>query len=350
MKQIIGTLCAVAVLSSSASFAQSAAVSGSSQGINAPASPLTFTPNVFTGIRSFLSGSVTKNRNSTNEVGPFVRPAAEIGFKYPGMTGSLSYGAEVFGGRGMGGGNAGKRDVAEHFYVEHNPVANISVGQGPWKFNAVADLKWHMVNQSTDQGENYSEYYISPELARTVNDRLTLAVAYTMHRQTNFDGNIGAGQLAEANKIEDATVKASKVAAANANLGVNPVQTLHAASLIATVKLGAGSSLKSYVRAARKISNESKNEANAYRFQADFTTSPVKNLSLALRYRLNIENKKLASERTSYYNMGRVIAGYNITDSLSLNLENTFKAAQSTKATSNISYENEQFLGATLTF
>lgn len=350
MKQIIGTLCAFAVLSSSASFAQTAAVSGSAQGVNAPASDITFSPNVFTGVRSYLKGSLTKNRKSTNELGAFVRPGASIGFKYPNMTGSLSYSAEIFGGRGMGGGNAGKRDVSEHVYIEHEPVVQFSMGQGAWKFNAVADLKWHMVNETSDQSSNFSEYYISPEIARSFGDRVTLAAAYTLHRVNNFDGNIGSSQLDEANKIEDATIKAAKVAQANANLGVTPVNTLHAASLIAVIKLGADTKLNSYIRAGRRVANQADVEANSYRFQSELSMAPTKKFSLALRYRINIENHKLASEKTSYYNQGRVMAGYNFTDNLSVNLENTFAAYQSTKATSNISYDNEQFLGATYSF
>jgi hypothetical protein len=114
--------------------------------------------------------------------------------------------------------------------------------------------------------------------------------------------------------------------------------------------LGADSSLKSYIRAGRRVSNQADVEANSYRFQSELTTKPLSQLSLALRYRLNIENHKLASEKTGYYNQGRVIAGYSVTDTLSINLENTFTASQSTKATSNIAYENEQFLGATLAF
>lgn len=336
MKHQIGLICASIIVATSAANAQSTTVNASAAGVNAPASEISFSPSIFGGVRTYLEGPLTAQGQMSNTVGPFLVPGAEIAFKYPGMKGSIAYAAELSSGKGFGGGKAGNRALSDNFYVDHNPTIKASIGSGSTKFNMLADLKWHVENKA--QGENYSEYVLNPEIEQRINPTLALAAGYMMHRVSNFDS------VVDNTKALDANIKA-----AIANTGsATPVQTLHAGVLSARVNVAEGTKLDTYVRAGRTISNKAGTSANSYRFQADLSTALAKKLSLALRYRLNLEDIK-GSGNNKIAQRGRVIAAYELTDSVSLDLQNTFEAITRTGA-GKAAYWNEQYLGATYKF
>lgn len=350
------TITAMALALASAQVqAQSATSTATSAGVNAPASSIEISPSVNTGMRSFMEGNIQGGGGQAT-VGPYIMPSLEAGLKLDNVKASLSYSAEVSGARGIGNGYAGKRGMGDNFYSEHNPVLKASIGTGKTKFNALADLKWHIENKKTDS--SFSEYFLNPDLSYDLTSAITLKAGYVMHRVNYFDTNMGAATIAEKNDVlakgnlstDEITKANNDIKAAQSLVGVSKVSTLHAGVVTGQFKLGEGTSLVSYARYGKKASNSGKpgSEADSYRFNADLTTSPIKNLSLALRYRFNLDDK--SDKEADYYNMGRVIADVELTSSITLEMTNTFVAYQGTKAGKKATYENENYLGLVYKF
>lgn len=337
---ILGTVLALG-LNSAALKAQSApsqsqptttAVSGST---NAPASALTLAPSILTGVKTTNSGQVSGGGDE-GTFGPFVRPSVAAKYADQKIKLGLSYEFETSAGRGFADSKVGLSDTA---YFKHNPVLSFSGNVQPnWKINSTLDMLWDL--RAGDQKENRSEIYANPEIERVITPRVSLSVGYVLHRITNFDSTL----------VREAGDKSGLKAAVNtASIGQEPQTTLHAGIITNRIDLAEGTKLTTYVRAGKKIGNTAGATAYAYRFQTHLNlATPVKGLSAVARYRLNVEDVKNA--KINYYNLARVELAYELSSNWSLNLENEFIAAQSTKAGSKAQYENENYAGVTYSF
>jgi hypothetical protein len=343
--KVLGAVCVSLTVSLTSAFAQSTAVTTTVSPTLIPKTELSFSPSVFTGMRSVLSGTVSGSASDANTVGAFVIPGIEVGLKYPKVTAGITYGAEISSAKGFGPGKAGNRNLSDNFYVEHNPVMTLSAG-GNTKFNMLADLKWHIENK--DSSLNKSEYFLNPEVEQKISGNLALSAGYVMHRLSNFDTTFGTRALNAEIKKAAEEGRAATVVPATAISGSTPVQTLNAGLITAKINITKATKLVSYVRAGRWNSNDVSKVGLQYRFNADLTTTPTAKTELALRYRLNLEDKK--NTFSEYYQLGRIIAAYNVNSNIALNLQNTMTVNKVRSNGSKAEYENEQYLGATYKF
>jgi len=314
------------------------------EGLNAPASAVSFSPSVATGLRSYMSGSFSNN-SSANTVGPYVTPALELSYKNPSVTTTLTYGAEITSARGYGGGLTGDdRTFSNNTYIEHNPNLVISGGVSEnWKINTMADLVIH--TDTTQTSETVYKLTFTPDVEFKLNPSLSISAGYLLYRESNFDSSVQSPVAAG----EGAADKPTFAAVAPTANGETPYKQLHAGIVTAKAKLSDEVKLTTYARAGKLSSNVADKAGYAYRLNADLSTpTPINDLSAQIRYRLNVEDIKGAD--INYYNMGRLILAYELSTVWSLDLQNTFVVSQKTTKTSKAAYENESYLGGTFKF
>ncbi len=356
--KLFGVFCAsLTLVGASNLYAQGTTVEAPAAGINAPASPVTFSPSVALGARNYLSGKFT-NGASENEAGAFVRPSLELGYKNNVVSITASYFAEIFSGRGYGDGKTGDaRTFSNNTYIQHYPVLKVSGGlTEDLKLNATATMEtWQYPARSA---ENNYALEVIPELVYQLTPAVSVAAAYYYVRIVDTDTNVGGKDLAakvkssvdtakkEAKSIEDQMQAAINTAAA---AGATPVTQLNAGRLTIKAKLADDVTLSTALRAGKQTSNKEGSQGYAYRLQADLSTpTGIDSLSANLQYRLNILDVK--GGNISYYNRGIVELSYELNQSWSIDGNNMFKVSQTTAATSKAGYENETYLGTTYKF
>lgn len=324
---------------------------------------ITFSGQVETGVRSDLRGDYSNGANN-NVVGGYTRPAFGLDLGLDPATVSASYILKAFGGQGFGDANP---DTAfrNNIFFEHNPTLIISGDLSDSVSGMVlTDFIWK--NVTGDQTSNETDLVIEPSVIYKINNTFDITFAYFFERYENPDGfatgergsieaqsNEGILAAVKENDLEDAFGQLNnQLNAVNNRIdsaiaaSVGTKETLHAGRVGLGVNLAKGTRLDTYVRAGRLISNKGSNGEN-YRLNSDLSTAVGQNLSLKLRYRLNIVDIR-SEDTTSYYNRGRVIASYAFSDNLSVDLENeaTFYGNPDAADT----FRNEQFLGMTYAF
>lgn len=324
----------------------------------APTSPLTFTPSVQTGVRTVLSGPLTAAGGNNNSVGPYVTPAFELGYKQPNFNLGLSYTLEASGAAGYGSKNESKK-FADNLYFQHNPTLSASGGlTEDWKLIAVTDIV--VTNSNGQQSSNEYALAFMPEIQHKVNETLSLSVGYWFDRTQNFDSTVGlqtpkkgtAGEFAATEPTEYFASQFKALKDANPNLGLNPTMNGNSGFVRAKIKAG-DVNINSYVKAGRSqtISDTGSSSAYNYRWNTDIALNATQELSLNLRYRLQVSDP-VETSAVTMLNRGRVIASYALNDVWSLDLTNTFDLTSSKASGSGgvNKYSNENYLGTTVKF
>lgn len=342
----VSAFAVAAALVASSSFAQSD-ISSSAAG----ASIATIGGKVESGMKSVLNGQIDDLNN--NSVGAYVRPAFDIGLDFSPVDVSLSYILTAVGARGFGDGNSTKA-VANNSYFEHNPTLFMSGAlTSDWSTSMLVDVVYK--NTTGDQSNNELDIVVQPTLTYALTDSVTIGASYFFERYTNQDArggrtisddneNLQNARASLSNNSEDA---AKSIAITAADAAVESQELLHAGVITVGAKLADNVSLTTYVRAGKNFVNKDGADQMAYRLNSDLKVKPTKDLSLALRYRLNISDD-LSSDTRSVYNRGRIIASYAIAKSWALDLEN--QATYTSNNTKADSFKNEQYLGVSYNF
>jgi hypothetical protein len=314
-------LCAALVLVSTASFAKE---------------KISLSPSIEAGARSFLSGKFDGTGES-NTFGPYMTPSIELGIENDAYSISASYTLEMGTAKGFG---KAKKNFDQNKYFQHNPSVFASANLSPeWKTSLIADFTYKTGQKSVKS--NYLETFLLPEVSRKINDSLTLQAGYVFYNKNKLDSIISSQKGADG--------KFAVVAAGTGASGTNPKTTLHAGIVTAKVKLTDSVSLKSYARLGRKLVNGGGAAKTTYRLNNDLSTgTPLKNLKLKLRYRVNVEKSDKAA--ADWYHLGHVIANYKITNNWAAVMTNTFSAYQGNFMKSTFEYENENYIGAKFAF
>ncbi len=336
-----------AILVSGNVYAQESAAS-------ATKSDLEFSGSVMAGVRSFLNGRLDgQGQEDGQRVGPFIRPSLSLDYKNSKMSINAVYEFETTGARGFGNkdenGNAMTRNFGGNAYFKHNPNMTFTGNfNDTFGTRVIADLVFKTYNGP--QSENVSELALEPMLSAKINNSLTILAGYSYFREHNIDaatgrgasiGESGAYAVTNTNDIE-------KTFESIATDLVPKVNNRHVGKLELEAKLTEDTKLITYAWAGRRLYAQG-NAADrfTYRLNVDLKTKPVKDLSLSLRYRYNFDDKDNAANGA--YHLGRVIASYNLTKAIAINLENEAIFIQGT-FDSPVTYENENFVGLSYSF
>lgn len=323
-------------------------------------SPITFGGSVLSGVRSVSTG----NMNGTGAgatVGPFVRPSLDIGYKNDSINFAGNYAFETTGARGFGKGTT--RAFGDNVYFKHNPnMFFVGKFNNTFGMTFLADLVFK--TYAGPQTENASELALEPMLTAKLSDRVSIGVGYSLFRTDNFDAATGRGasleegskgffskDITESFSVEDIN---QAITAGTTNL-VPKVSNRHTGKIELKAKLAETVSLTSYVWAGRRIYNQDKTAGGkadrfTYRINNDLKLQPAKALALNLRYRFNVDHQDNTKDPLTGYHLVRVIASYNITKALAINLENEATLDQAVLNKSMMTYENENYLGLSYNF
>ncbi|MBN8555339.1 MAG: hypothetical protein J0L93_07840 [Deltaproteobacteria bacterium] len=339
--KFFGTLCVLlSTFGLASTFAQSAAVSGTVSPQNAPKSELVASPSITSGVHSVIEGNFSSNKSgNSNTVGPYLSPAINLAYTIDQVKAGINFELEMGTSRGFGSEKNGNRSFSDNTYMDHHPVVTLSVGKTT-KFNFLADMLWHVDTKAN--ANNFSDLFFNPEVEHRLNPQLAFAVGYVQHRVSKYD-TAAVSPTSLNSEVGGSVAKPAILPNNNA-----PVNILNAGVVTARVKLSETAKVETYVRAGRLTTNARKNgedliSANSYRFQTDFTSKPASKLSLALRYRLNIDDRK--ANFVTVLNRGRIIAEYALTNAWTLSLNNTFDAITNPARNSKAVFGNEQYVG-----
>lgn len=327
--------------------AETTQVTTSSPNQNAPTSSLNFSPSIWIGARSNLTGLVTAADKEAHTVGPFIKPGFTIKYTSSPISLMTKYSFETSTAKGFGDANAYK-SVSNNTYYQHEPIFLLS-GQASEssKLNLFGDL-W--VNTENKRAQNtFYELTFQPDYEYQVNSNVSLAVGYQFFRKNYFDSTFTA-ESASPSDFKAAVLKKPGIFAATSTdvVGQSPMTTVHAGILTANVKLGEKSSVLAYFRGGRQVSTILGRTGINYRFNADLSTAITQNLSAQVRYRFHLEDNDTAP--SWYYNRVRVIVSYAFSKSWSADIQNQFTLEQKTTPTSQAKYINENYSGVTYKF
>ncbi len=339
--------------------AQSASESTASLTVSTPET-FTISPSIASGVRTKSEGKITGGGGATT-VGPFVRPAAALNLKNSKASATLAYEFEASSAMGLG---ANKDSMSQNLFYQHKPALIVSGGILPdWKLLGFLEMRWKFDNGNRNNSE--SDINLIPEIEYAVTRNVSVSAGYWMQRFSSFEGEPNVSEAdptrgraamerakaaIEKNGAQAADLpRQAKYAVSDSAVGEKPTSTLHAGLVTTRIKMG-DQKLTTYFRAGKRASNVINETTYNYRFQThlDFVTG-VEGLTGAVRYRLNIEDKK-NSKDYKYYNLGLVDLSYALTDNWALNLSNEFVATQTSVKTDKASFENENYIGATFTF
>lgn len=317
-------------------------------------SDLAFSGSVMGGIRSFLSGSLKNTDGAGQTLGGYVRPSFALDYTSNSFTANGYYEFESTGARGFGDGIA-EKSFSNNIYFKHNPGVFVTGKLNEtWGTTILVDFVLTQFN--SDQNSNLSEIGLEPMITAKLSDSVTLFGGYSLYRTHNLDASLVRSSSTEGRSFfaQDAAEPNFSsinfaIAQATSNLIPNTMNR-HVAKLGADTKLTSSTSLHSYVFAGRVILNDgSAKDAYVYRIHNDLSTKITPDLSLKLRYRINISDED-NNESTKWNHLGRIIGSYDVTENLSLYLENTAVFSQAKAFNSSFTYENENYLGLNYSF
>jgi hypothetical protein len=348
--KVTSILTTAAVLATLSTTASAQSITTGSEGVNAPAASSTITPAIATGMRSVLSGRFADNKENNNSVGPFLTPSFDLNYKSAQLALNVFYELEMSTARVFGKGVSGSRSMTENSYFYHHPVLTAAFAFAPnWSLVNLTEGTAMMSAKDGDKSVGVTSIF---DIERKINSNLSIAVGYRLDYSSKFGQLIeGVGQASTLSAVEGRAALASlspAVQAQNPNFGENPGSIIHSGIVTAKTKLGK-IGYKTYAQAGQGTAKGPSNSTfYFYRWNNDVSVSPVRNLDLALRYRLNISNPE-GAEKGSIGNVGRVIANYALTSQVSVDLSNTFTASQS-RDNEAATYENENYLGVSYKF
>jgi|GEM_PF-5923043 len=306
-------------------------------------SSVAFTGSIATGMLSDFNGNFKDGANS-NSIGAYTNPTFNLTYKQKPLNVLFAYDLTAFGGQGFGSQNTDQA-FGNNIYFEHEAFLRIIGTMTPkWKA-AMTGYFWNHKGTG-DQAGNETDVFFQPSIERKLNDKISVAAAYYYERDSHPDGlglSVNSKALDSVKKETDTTEKLKDAI----NSGIETTSEYHTGKIIVTTALPGKTKLKTYVRAGKIFKNKGNDDAFTYRLNSDLTKSIGKNLSLFVRYRLNLNDNRIKNS-TSWYNMGRVIADYTFTKNWGVHADNISVISQGTDAKT--TFENLQYLGVTYSF
>jgi hypothetical protein len=312
----------------------------------APPSQLTFSPSIWIGARSYLSGLVTANKES-NTFGPFLKPGFTVKYDSSPISLTTKYSFETSAAKGFGDANPSK-GVADNTYFQHEPIILLTGKANELsKFNLFADL---FVNSENKRAQStYYEFTLQPDFEYQIDPAVSVSVGYQLFRQNYFDSAFTAESASPADfKVAAAKRPGIYAAVSPEVIGQSPLTTVHAGIVTTNVKVGEKSNLTAYFRGGRQTSTISGRDGINYRVNVDLSMPITQNLSTQLRYRYHLEDNDEAA--AWYYNRARVILSYAFNKNWSGDVQNQFTLEQKNVDTSQAKYKNENYAGVTYKF
>lgn len=306
-----------------------------------------FSPSIWLGARSNLSGRMTASNKDANTFGPFIKPGFVFKYNSSPISVMTKYTFETSAAKGFGDGNAFK-SVSNNTYYQHEPIFLVSGKLNDVsKMNLFGDL-W--VNTENKRAQNtFYELTFQPDYEFQVNPALSVSVGYQFFRKNYFDSSFTAESASPSDFKAAVAKKPGIFAAASADvIGQSPMTTLHTGIVTANLKVGEKSSLLAYFRSGRQVSTISGRTGINYRVNADFSTPITPSLTAQLRYRYHLEDNDTAAGW--YYNRVRAVVSYAFTKNWSADIQNQFTIEQTTANTSQAKYINENYTGVTYKF
>jgi len=340
MKNI--SILVAAGLISTATYAQSN-VTATAGNTNAPASIANIEPAIGAGMRNYNEGTVTGSSNDANEVGAYVTPKFTLSYKGPVLGIAFDNEFEMFTGRGYGDGKSDKGlGQNSYFQLHPMPVVTLKLSDN-WSLKSTNDISYKM---HTSNDGKIIEITSIETVENKINSNLTLAAGYRVDYASSYGKIVGA--TLELNK---GTEKASTVKSVTANVGDNPTTMIHSAFVQAAIKFNDVVSYKVYLQAGKRSdAKETNSTANRFRMNNDVTlANAIPNTDIALRYRIQMQEPNGAKKAT-WLQLGRVVAGYNLSKTLTLELANEFATETKLTAGEDSTYSNENYLGVTYKF
>ncbi len=333
--------------------AQSANISSAAGGINAPKASVSISPTIGTGIRSQLTGKFANSQENANTVGAYVTPGFELGYKGSLVDFSLAYELEMSAARGFGKAVASEnRGITNNSYFYNHPVLSTAIKFNPnIKLNNMTEIAQFM-HSDNDAGYR-SDKVVSEtrtwaitsitDLEYKINSSLSVATGYRMDYEADYGALIGVNR-------QLAAKKSNKAFAASSRDSDTPSSLMSSSITTAKIKLNDKASLKTYVMVGRNVeSSDTESKLYFYRLNNDFTLTSIKDLELALRWRLDYANPQ-GADKGSVSNTGRVIANYALNKNWTANLTNTLKVSDPIANAGRTGYNNEQYVGVTYKF
>lgn len=319
--------------------------------------PLGISAQVGAGTRGLFEGTFTGSEKDSNEVGPYVAPEFALDYGQDNIDIALSYYFEAFGGNGFG--DKKEKDGNESFgsnsYFYHNPTLIIGAKVSPdWNVGLLVDSTVKQYLSDDRNGEN--DFYIAaiPEVTYDIDNSTTVGLGYFLEHTIKMNTSVGFGRDDKNNSLVNsklASTEANEVAAALTTATQRPTSTKHTGRAIMKNKIAKGVSASTYIRYGKLVTNGlSKNDAYSYRFNTDWTITPTEALSLALRYRIDLTDYTGADEDASFYNRGRLIATYTLTDEWSAELASDNFIFSSTTPGAKNEFASENYAGLAYTF
>jgi len=348
--KVLSTL-AVSVVASASLVAQTSTIVESPAGTGKPASSITMSPSIESGMRAFTTNGTEKNKTSST-IGAYVTPSFELGAKFQNFDLAVNYSLELTSARGFGAGNEEKR-IIKNSSMTHNPVLIATMRLSPdWTFVNTSDLGVTTGNLEEDDtlaAVNLAEIY------RKINSNLSVAVGYRVDLSDNPDSIVKADKNNSfAAQLEAGNTKGvpAAVLAANKNVGNNPYSVRNVGVVRAKIKANEKLSTNISGESGMITSNKGPSESSTYvyRVNADTTITPIKDFSLAIRTRAEFTNPKGAQSGFSSVYLGRLIAGYQFNESVAANLTNTFLVKNKINFSDTSVYENETYAGLSYSF
>lgn len=340
----LGVTLVTTALWSGALVAQSSTVTGSAAGINAPKSTLSVTPGVGTGARTYLSGNIAGG-GSANTAGAFLSPRLTVDYKNPTIDFMLEYEMEMFSGRGFG---SSPRSLVKNSYFQNHPVVIAAFKFAPdWSINSTNDISHKMGVDNADN--SLVEITSINEALYKINNTFTVGAGWRWDYASSFSSTTGPATTGLLAQDKEAAAKAALTSSSE-----NPSTVMNSATARVKIKFNNEYSLNTLVQAGLRRDENQKTLGDAatkyrYRINNDLNVAAIKNLDLALRYRLQLEDVKGASKGT-WLHLGRVIANYAVAQNWTLDLTNTFVAVTPRDSGKKSVYENENYLGVSYKF
>jgi hypothetical protein len=304
-------------------------------------------------MRTLSTGNL-EGSNEVTSIGPFIRPALKFEYNAEALVLAVSYEFQAAGGQSFG---ATTNNFGKNIFMTHDPIFSLAGNiNDRVRTNFLGEL--YVVQFNGNQAaENWTDFIVNPDLEYIVSPQFSFLLGYVFDRITRPDDVIGPSRSSSkslANKNirdmnEEDFNQALKLAGTEGAKGAaSPKKDVHAIMATAKINFSEKTSLKSYVRSGRLLSNQEGQSGYQHRLNVDFSLEPFKDLSFNLRYRFNSDILDIGDLK--YYHRGRVIAGYALSSRWSINLENDFFAFQSTITKDKANYWNENYVGTTYTF
>ncbi len=342
---------AISLIASASLAAQSSTITGTAGGVAQPASSVSMSPSIGTGMRSFVQNATTGNKTAAT-IGAYVTPGFELTSKGQSFDLMLSYSLEMSSAQGFGSGQEIK-SINKNSYMLNNPVAIATLKITPeWSFVNTSDLQAMMNNLP---GEDYLAVTNLSEVYRKINSNLSVSAGYRFDFLNNTNVTVQADSSSPFAAQLNAGAKAglpAEVLAANENTGNNP-HNLRSVGLV-RAKIKASSALSTNVSAeAGSIFDTNTPVATktySYRVNADTTIQATNKLNLNIRTRADFTNPEGAAAGFSTRLTGRLIAGYKVNDNVTADLINTFRVKNKINFSGTNVYDNETYAGLTYSF